>query len=234
MLDPIDLTNSLAKFAGRVPLFPLPNAAFYPHSLLPLHIFEPRYRRMVDDVLDGDGCIAMAQLKPGWEHRSDDELLPIYDYVCVGRIEAQERLPDGRHALILHGLSRARVLEEESTGLPYRVALVELRPDEPAVLPYADQDRRRRETLEAFRDTFHTRRLDQLFHEVTDISVSLGVVCDVVASVLSLSPARSQEILAEENVDRRCELVLGHLRNLRRKTQGQPQPRTFPPDFSAN
>lgn len=234
MLDPSDLTKSLASFTGRVPLFPLPNVAFYPHSLLPLHIFEPRYRRMVDDVLASDGYIAMAQLRPGWERRSDDELLPIYDYVCVGRIEAHERLPDGRFALILHGLSRARVLEEESTRLPYRVARVQLRPDGPAVQPCADHDRRCREMLEAFRDTFHTGRLDELLHDVGAPSVSLSVVCDVVASVLSLTPARTQEVLAEENVDRRCELVLGHLRALRRKMQGQPRTRTFPPDFSAN
>ncbi len=59
--------NSIEAFEGAIPVFPLPNVAFFPQTLLPLHIFEPRYRAMVADVIEGDGLIAMALLRPAWE-----------------------------------------------------------------------------------------------------------------------------------------------------------------------
>ena len=61
--DPEQLRN----FTGHVPLFPLPDAVLFPNALLPLMIFEPRYRQMVTDALAGDGLIAMPLPKPGWE-----------------------------------------------------------------------------------------------------------------------------------------------------------------------
>ena len=53
--------------AGIVPVFPLPNAVLFPRTVLPLHIFEPRYRAMVSDADAGDGMIAIALLEPGFE-----------------------------------------------------------------------------------------------------------------------------------------------------------------------
>ncbi|HEX6984880.1 MAG TPA: LON peptidase substrate-binding domain-containing protein, partial [Planctomycetaceae bacterium] len=233
MSYPFDLSKSLESFSGRAPLFPLPEVAFFPNVLLPLHIFEPRYRQMTADALDGDRHIAMAQLKPGWERRADRDLPPIYDYVCLGRITAEERLADGRYYLILQGLARARVLSEETTDLPYRVARLELRPDRGAQPAIIDRENRRREILEAFRDLYPRLDLDKLLHEAADVACSLGVVCDVVAASLRLPAEQSQEILAEEDVDLRSDLVLARLRELRRKAQGPPRPKTFPPEFSA-
>ena len=63
-MSSFDPPPELIGFSGRAPLFPLPNVALFPQVLLPLHIFEPRYRQMTADALDGDGLIAMATLKP--------------------------------------------------------------------------------------------------------------------------------------------------------------------------
>jgi hypothetical protein len=107
----------------RVPLFPLPNVVLFPGAVLPLHIFEPRYKRMTSDVLDGDGRIAMALLRPGWEphYYGRPEIEPV---VCVGRVVAHERLPDGNYNLLLQGQWRATVSEETVAGgdTPYRLA----------------------------------------------------------------------------------------------------------------
>lgn len=233
MSHPLDLSEQLVNFSGRVPLFPLPDVAFFPHVLLPLHIFEPRYRQMTADALDGERYIAMAQLRPGWEKRSDQHP-PIYEYVCLGRIAAEEKLGDGRYYLILQGVARARVLAEERGDLPYRVARVELRPDRVAPAPTVDRENRRREIFEAFRDLFPRAELDKLLHEAVDAAVSLGLVCDIVASALRLRPEQTQEILAEEDVDLRSDLVLARLREMRRKAQDPPRPKKFPPDFSEN
>ena len=113
-----------------IPLFPLPDAVLFPRMPLPLHVFEPRYRKLVGDALRGDQIIGMALLQEGWE----DSYLAhpaIYGLGCAGRIEQSEALPDGRFNLLLRGLLRFRVLREQQGEL-YRLAEVEPLPDEPA------------------------------------------------------------------------------------------------------
>lgn len=233
MVPPPQPSEQLAGFSGRAPIFPLPSVAFFPHVLLPLHIFEPRYRRLTADALAGERFIAMAQLKPGWEKRADDTP-PIYDHVCLGHITAEEQLADGRYYLVLQGMARARVVMEESVDLPYRVGRLEIRPDRLLPSSVVNRDNRRREIMEAFRDLYPRAELDKLLHESVDAPVSLGLVCDIVASAIKLSPEQTQEILAEEDVDLRSDLVLARLRELRRRAQGPPRAKTFPPGFSEN
>src|SRR4051812_14777924 len=116
-----DDTSPLADFGGTVRLFPLPNLVLFPQVGQPLHIFEPRYRRLTADALAGDRLIAMALLRPGWE--SDYEGRPaIHPVACVGKVVADQRLDDGRYNLLLRGLARARVLAEGQTDRPYRSA----------------------------------------------------------------------------------------------------------------
>src|SRR4051812_12320348 len=90
-------------FSGIVRLFPLPNLVLFPHVAQPLHIFEPRYCALMADALDDDRLIAMALLRPGWE---DDyhKQPPIHDMVCLGRIQQEMRLEDGRYNFLLQGL----------------------------------------------------------------------------------------------------------------------------------
>src|SRR5580658_7703434 len=103
-----------------VPLFPLPNVILFPGAVLPLHIFEERYKTMTADALAGDRLIAMALLRPGWE--KEYHLRPPIDpVVCVGRIARWERLDDGTYNFLLHGMTRARILREENSS-PYRIA----------------------------------------------------------------------------------------------------------------
>lgn len=106
----------------RIPLFPLPGTVLFPGMPLPLHVFEPRYRRMVEDALAGARVIGMVLLRPGWE---DDYLgrPAVYPVGCAGHLQACEALPDGRFNIVLSGLSRFRILDEEG-GQPYRLARV--------------------------------------------------------------------------------------------------------------
>ncbi len=106
-----------------IPLFPLPTTVFYPNTSLPLHIFEPRYRSMVADALNGKGEIGMILLKPGWE--SDYQGTPeIMTTGCVGKIERHSKLPEGKYNILLSGLYRFRILNEIG-GKIYRQAEVE-------------------------------------------------------------------------------------------------------------
>jgi Lon protease-like protein len=106
-----------------LPLFPLPNVVLFPNVFLPLHIFEARYREMVADAIAGDRMIGMVLLRPGWEHDYEGRP-PVYQIGSSGVITHFERLSDGRYNIILRGLERFRVLEEDSSRT-YRRAVVE-------------------------------------------------------------------------------------------------------------
>src|ERR1043166_7472833 len=95
----------LAGYTGLARLFPLPNLVFFPYVMQPLHIFEPRYRQMTADALDGDRLIALVLPKPGWED-SYAGSPPIYSIATLGAVAADQKLDDGRYNILLRGLSR--------------------------------------------------------------------------------------------------------------------------------
>src|SRR5436305_10266267 len=82
------------RFLG-VPLFPLPNVVLFPRAVLPLHIFEERYKVMTADALAGDKLIAMALLRTGWEKNYYGKAA-IERVVCLGQILTHEQLDDGK------------------------------------------------------------------------------------------------------------------------------------------
>ena len=132
-----------------VPVFPLPNVVLFPHAIVPLHVFELRYRTMVRDALAGERLIALALLEPGWE--SEYHGSPAFhDLGCLARFEQAEWLPDGCYDLRLLGLSRVR-LGTPVREFPYRAVRVELLPE----APYTEDDpvvrSERRVLLELYR-----------------------------------------------------------------------------------
>ena len=106
----------------RVPLFPLPGAILFPRSQLPLHIFEPRYREMVRDAMEGPGRIAMIQPL----RLDDDNQAPLYSVGCVGDLVGIEELEDGRFNIVLLGSDRFRLVSEASGEATYRCADVDI------------------------------------------------------------------------------------------------------------
>ena len=109
------------------PVFPLPNTVLFPETVLPLHVFEPRYRSMVADVTRGEGRIAIALLEPGYEEEYEGAP-PFHHIGTVGRVEHLEELPDGRFNLHLVGMRRVE-FEEVPSPTPYRIAQVVPRPE---------------------------------------------------------------------------------------------------------
>jgi uncharacterized protein len=218
-----------SDFRGVVRLFPLPNLVLFPAVVQPLHIFEPRYRAMLADALAGDRLLAMALLKPGWEE--DYHLAPpIHPAVCVGRVFQEERLPDGRYNLLLHGLARARVVEEIADDRPYRSARVRLIEEAPA--PHAAEEALRRELGEQMARWFaqQSAALAQL-RQLLVSTMPLGTLCDVFAFALPLAADAKQELLDEGTVEARVRRMLAHLE---RASPPPAAPRTFPPGFSPN
>jgi Lon protease-like protein len=106
-----------------LPVFPLPNVVLFPNVFLPLHIFEPRYRDMVADALSADRMIGMVLLRPGWEHDYEGRP-PVYAIGCSGVVTHAERLGDGRYNIVLRGVERFRIREEDHSR-SYRRARIE-------------------------------------------------------------------------------------------------------------
>ena len=98
-------------FRREFPIFPLRQTVMFPHSVVPLHIFEPRYRQMLDDALDRVGQLVTATTHPDAEEERPGEPSPLLPVGCIGQIVDHERLPDGRYNILLQGLCRVEIEE---------------------------------------------------------------------------------------------------------------------------
>ena len=106
---------------SRIPIFPLAGAILFPRSQLPLHIFEPRYRQMVRDAMEGGGRIGMIQ-----PQGLEEPMPALYSIGCIGEIVNVEELEDGRYNIVLHGSNRFRMIREADLGTPYRHAEIDV------------------------------------------------------------------------------------------------------------
>lgn len=104
---------------AALPIFPLPNVVLFPGALLPLHVFEPRYRELVREVLAGRKLMGVVRLKPGFEGDYDGRP-PVFDVCGVGAVIDSAEHTDGRFDITLRGLVRARILEELPPARAFR------------------------------------------------------------------------------------------------------------------
>jgi Lon protease-like protein len=229
-----DAESPLADFRGTARLFPLPNLVLFPFVVQPLHVFEPRYRQLMEDALASDRLVALALLKPGWE-ADYNQRPPIYPGVCLGRIFKEERLADGRFNLLLHGVQRGRVVEELKTDRLYRTARIELIEEVPVISEAVENSLRLQlgQRVEAwFQEQDQAR--DQL-RQLLQSSLPLGTLSDVFAYALPLAIEGKQELLEESDVERRARRLLALLDSLPvLEPAVSIAGRKFPPDFSAN
>ena len=119
----------LREACRALPLFPLPGTVLMPGSLLPLHVFEPRYRALVADCLRDGLPLSVCQIRP--DVTSDGAAAPaLLPYAAVGLLSAHQRLPDGRYNVLVQPVGRVRLVGESPSGRLYRVAHAELLEDD--------------------------------------------------------------------------------------------------------
>jgi Lon protease-like protein len=184
-----------------LPLFPLPNVVFFPRTRLPLHVFEPRYRQMVQDALDGDQRFGLILLKPGWESEYFGAP-PVYSTGTLATIEHAVPLDDGRFNILVRGDARFRILDEVSAD-PYRVARVIAEPEleSDATKAYAQ-----REWLADLSRQYLTYLPDQI--AVPEIeTVDLHALTNALIMSLNLQAEEKQKLLEMSDVAARAEEV---------------------------
>jgi Lon protease-like protein len=223
MHEDLDLRDF--RDVGR--LFPLPGVVLFPHVVLPLHIFEPRYRQMMEHALAGDRLLTIVQVRPDavWDVAGNPALEEVG---CLGRIVNHERLPDGRFNLLLLGRKRVRLRRELPCDTLYRQAELEILED-------LDQDPQGETLSPSLQEQFRALMashgpLDRELDALLNGAIPQGMLTDILAHTLALPPALKQQLLAEPAPGRRAAVLAGILG----RAQRESRPGTYPPPFSTN
>lgn len=184
-----------------LPIFALPNLVFFPRTRLPLHIFEPRYRKMVTDALEKDKRFGIVLLKPGWEN--DYFGAPaIHECGTVGTIEQAVSLDDGRFNILVRGDVRFRVVGEIDRD-PYRTARVVAVPETQRDAEHAYAQREWLAQLA--RQYLHYLPEQMTVPEIE--TVGLDSLSNALIMSLNLEVEDKQRLLEVDDVVTRAELV---------------------------
>jgi Lon protease-like protein len=201
------------KLPGIIPVFPLTGSLLLPGNLLPLNIFEPRYRNMVADVLEGDQYIGMVQpftpRQDNWvagaEAVEDPDNPEIYRIGCLGRIEECELQDDGRYLIVLRGVSRFHIREELARPRGYRRVVADYR-----------DFQRDFDELNVFLNPSRILRALRAFGEKHDLELDYDLLASVpgisllngLSVALPFPPAEKQALLEAADPAVREELLL--------------------------
>ena len=199
-----------------LPIFPLPDLTFFPHTLLPLHIFEARYRAMVVDAMARDRRLAVVRLRPGYELAYAGKPA-VYDVAGAGEIVKCERLPTGRYNLVLKGDTRIRIQQELPTDTLYRVVRAERLEDRPPQQDLESEVARIREACHRLLQALGRPR--ELLDEALKPEHSPGMIADQIAAVLPDADVR-QELLETVDVESRVARLHAALEELVRQISG--------------
>lgn len=201
----------MAELLDLEPLFPLPNVVLFPKGILPLYVFEPRYRTMMADALQGGQTICMTLLQPGWEadyHGSPE----VYRVACVGRVVHHQRLEGGRYNVTLQGETKVAI-ESFVKDQPYRVARVRPLEEDRSWAASSGVDEEVEELLSLF------RRVRQGESRVIDIAQMLGgpvnpeSLLNTVAMHVNVEARVKQELLELDSLGARFRAIVRYLRD---------------------
>jgi Lon protease-like protein len=244
------------NFGKPMPLFPLEQIVLLPQQFLPLHIFEPRYRQMVEKALDGAGQFAMAvYAEPPGPGNPNPPLRPA---VCVAQIVQHEKLPDGRYNILVQGVCRARVhrelppekdrayraayLEPVGLGLPTTAESLEAVEGEEMMRLAEETSPALVEARNRIGEMLGEGPLTQMMHSqavleyVRNEELPTQAILELVSFTLITDPNVRYQLLAEPHVENRARMIIGeleHLSSLIRRA-GAQHPERWPKGCSWN
>lgn len=223
------LAFSPDQFSGVARVFPLPNLVMFPHVMQALHVFEPRYRALFEEAIEGDRLVALGVLAAGWEGDYEGRP-PLRSTACLCRIATHQRTKEGTYNALVLGVRRIRLVRELPAKKLFRQVESELLDDvEPEAASSAAA--LQQELLAAFKQSMPRipnayEQLDQLLGS----QITLGMLADIVSYTVDLGLEVKMKLLAECDVFRRTRLLLDALA----ARPAAVATRVFPPDFSIN
>ncbi len=204
------MKNGSVDLPDEVPVMPLPGAVLFPHALLPLYIFENRYRDMLEHALQRDRMFSVTLIKPScpeW-HAPED----FFHFATVGLIRACVGRGDGTSNLVLQGLHRVRFSSfQQETPFPIaRIDIIQSRNDTATVETEALGEK----VLELYRKLKRAERrlppkVDRYLAQLGD----LEMLADLIASTFVEDPLRRQNMLEESSLNQRLRLLITYLQD---------------------
>ena len=195
-----------------LPIFPLPNVILFPHMKVPLFIFEPRYRQMVEDCLKRDRLIVMSLLRQGWEW----DPIP-NEIACTGHVSKIEELPNGEKNIVVQGLARVMILGHKQQE-PYLSGEIHLL-----------KERKPAEDIEPLRRQLATLMNQYIFLkpdipdtliQITNMIYDPGYLADFFTYYFFRDIHEKQRILETLDIAERCSKVIQHIENSLKELQG--------------
>ena len=184
---------------SRLPIFPL-SVVLFPTTPLPLHIFEPRYRRMLTDCLEGDKSFGITP--PG----ADGELPEPGAVGCVAEVRVNQELPDGRSNIVVVGRARFVLTKVLDEPVPYHVAMVQVFEDQPDTEPAEERTARLRALFTTYLGLL--RQLNDLEAEESRLPDATADLTFHAAAAAECDASIKRRLLAERSVSKRVEALL--------------------------
>jgi Lon protease-like protein len=185
--------------AFRLPIFPL-SVVLFPGTPLPLHIFEPRYRRMLSDCLEGDRRFGITPAG------RDDGMPDPGTVGCVAEIRVNQELPDGRANIVVLGGERFVLTRPMEDEVPYFVALVQPFDEEPGSEPPSEAATRLREVFAGYYALL--RQLNDVEPEDPSLPDDAVGLSFHISAAIECDPGVKQRLLVERSTARRVEALL--------------------------
>jgi Lon protease-like protein len=196
------------ELPAAVPVMPLPGVLLFPNALLPLHIFEPRFREMLERALDDNRMLCVALIKPErqqWRTSTD-----FFSVSTVGLIRACIGRSDGTSDLILQGIRRVKFSDFEQEA-PFPIARI--KPLKTRAKPTVETDALATKVVELYtrlksRERALPEKIDRYLGEMSDPEM----LADLIASTFVSGATRRQQLLEELDLNNRLRLLIQYLR----------------------
>jgi Lon protease-like protein len=200
--------EEIAILPEQAPVMPLPGALLFPYALLPLHIFEQRYREMLEHALTHERMFCVALVRPErneWKGEND-----FFNVATIGLVRACVGRADGTSDLILQGLQRVRFTSFARLH-PFPIAEIETLQSQSEVT--VETEALGAKVLELYgRFKILGRKLSDKIDKYVTAMTDLAMLADLMASTFIIDPRRRQQVLEELDLNARLRLVIQYLR----------------------
>ena len=201
-----ETTPITPKALSELAIFPLPNVVLFPGAVLPLHVFEERYRQLTRDALAGSKLIAMTRIVEPASSATPE----VYPIAGVGEIQSARELEDGRFLLLLRGVARVRITDELPTTEGYRRVRAEVLPD--TGLEQPELARATAQQLLSLCDQIaETIEDGDELRELVRLGETLGARADLIAAALVQNADTRQSLLEMRDPGARLDVLLEHI-----------------------